>query len=323
MNSGNFRERRERAWQELDELISSVEKGRPAEGVEQLPKRFREACSDLALANHRMYEGGVVSRLNALVIRGYKLLYRTRRKGGEAFVRFVGVTFPNTIRSEWRLFWLCSAMFWLPFFAMMLSVHVDIDWARSILGPQGMSQMETFYGGDAGDQVRELRSEYGSNFHMFCFYIMNNVGIDFQVFAGGIVACFGTIFFTIHNGLALGASAGYANYACNPESFWTFVAGHSSFELLGLVVAAMAGMRLGMGVLSPGRMTRAKAIGASARRALPLLFGAAGMTTLAAVVEGFWSAQDFEPAVKYGFGAAMWILHVAYFTLAGRGAHAA
>ena len=318
MNSGNFQERRQEAWQELDQLIESVEKGKPAPGVDQLPKKFREACSDLALANHRMYAGSVVSRLNDLVIRGYKLLYRSRRKGTESFVRFVGVTFPATVRKESRLFWLCSAMFWIPFFGMMAMAHVNIDWVQSILGPEGMAGMEEMYGGKE-QQISHLRSEFGSNFRMFAFYIENNVSIDFRVFAGGIVAGLGTIFFTVYNGLALGASAGYVNYACDPESFWTFVAGHSSFELLGLVVAAMAGMRLGMGVLKPGRMSRGKAIAASAKQSLPLIFGAAGMTALAAVVEGFWSAQDLPAMVKYGFGATMWVLHIAYFTLLGRG----
>ena len=60
MNSGNFQERRQKAWQELDQMIDSVEKGKPVEGVDELPKKFREACSDLALANHRMYGGSVV-----------------------------------------------------------------------------------------------------------------------------------------------------------------------------------------------------------------------------------------------------------------------
>ncbi|MGB6221829.1 stage II sporulation protein M [Haloferula sp.] len=322
MNSGNFQEKRQESWQELDRLIESVEKGKPVEGVDQLPRKFREACSDLALANHRMYGGSVVSRLNELVIRGYKLLYRSRRKGTESFVRFIGVSFPAAVRKEWRLFWLCNAMFWLPFFGMMAMAQVNIDWVQSIIGAEGMASMEQMYGGEE-EQISHLRSEFGSNFRMFAYYIEHNISIDFRIFAGGIVACLGTIFFTVYNGLALGASAGYVNYACNPESFWTFVAGHSSFELLGMVVASMAGMRLGLGVLKPGRMSRGKAIAEAAKRSLPLIFGAAGMTALAAVVEGFWSAQALPATVKYGFGIAMWLLHIAYFTLLGRGKHEA
>ncbi|BCX49260.1 conserved hypothetical protein [Haloferula helveola] len=317
MKEGNFETRRREAWDDFERLVTSVEKSKPAQGVEELPRRFREMCSDLALANHRMYRGQLVGRLNELVIRGYKLLYRTRRRGTESFVRFIVSDFPAAVRRDWRLFWLCNAMFWLPFFGMMAMPWINIDWVQSILGPHGMAQMEAMYGGEE-EQLSYLRSEFGSNFMMFGHYIQNNVSIDFRIFAGGIVACLGTIFFLVYNGLAIGAAAGYVTYACNPKSFWTFVAGHSSFELLGMVVAGMAGMKLGLAVLRPGRMTRAKAIGVSAKKALPLILGAGGMTVLAACVEGFWSAQPLPAHVKYTVGIIFWVLHAAYFLLLGR-----
>jgi uncharacterized membrane protein SpoIIM required for sporulation len=322
MKEGNFEERRREAWQKFDDLVGSLERRKPMAGVSELPRRFREMCADLSLANHRMYGGEVVNRLNDLVIRGYKTLYRSQRKGGESFVRFVVRDFPAAVRKDWRLFWLCNVMFWLPFGLMMAMTWIDLDWVQAILGPEGMAKLEMMYGGEA-EQLSHLRSEFGSNFQMFCFYIQNNVSIDFRIFAGGIVACLGTIFFLVYNGLSIGASAGYVTYACNPQSFWSFVAGHSSFELIGMVIAGMAGMRLGLAVLKPGRMTRPKAIAAAAKKALPLIYGAAGMTAIAAVIEGFWSAQGLPAMVKYSFGVAMWVLHVAYFLLLGRGHHEA
>ena len=42
------------------------------------------------------------------------------------------------------------------------------------------------------------------------------------------------------------------------------------------------------------------------------------MTTLAAVIEGFWSAQRIPSEVKYAFGIAGWILCAVYFLIAGR-----
>ena len=318
MSSGSFEERRRESWQELDQLITSVERGKPAPGVEQLPRKFREACSDLGLATHRMYGRGVVERLNALVIRGYKLLYRSRKRGAESFVRFTTVTFPSTVRREWRLFWLCSLLFWGPFFAMLAMPWINMEWIQAVLKPEGMAAMESMYGSQE-DQIQFLRDEYGSNFMIFGHYIQNNISIDFRMFAGGIVACLGTLFFMVYNGIYIGAAAGYASYACNPESFWTFVSGHSSFELLGMVVAGMAGMRLGIGVLRPGRMTRAKSVRDAAKRSLPLILGAAGMTFLAAVVEGFWSAQPLAASTKYGVGATFWVMHALYFLLMGRG----
>src|SRR5262249_6666528 len=155
----------------------------------------------------------------------------------------------------------------------------------------GMMSMEFMYGGDQHEQMRNLRGEFGSNFQMFGFYIQHNVGIDFQIFAGGILAGLGTIYALVYNGVALGASAGYANYACNPVSFWSFVAGHSSYELLGMIVAGMAGMRLGLGVLKPGRLPRGRSLAEAGKKALPLIYGAGVMTAIAACFEGFWSAE--------------------------------
>jgi uncharacterized membrane protein SpoIIM required for sporulation len=323
MSLGSFEERRAAEWRELDQLIESVEKRAPAPGVTELPRRFRQACADLAIARHRMYSGQLIDRLNSLVIRGYKLLYRSRRAGWESALRFAVIEFPQAVRREARLFWLCSALFWLPFFGMIATAWIDIDWIQAVLGPQGMARMESMYGGDQKQQISHLREEFGANFAMFAHYIQNNIGIDFSIFAGGILACLGTIFFLLFNGIQLGASTGYVQYACNPESFWTFVAGHSSFELLGMIVAGMAGFRIGLGVLKPGRLPRGRAIAAAAKQALPLIYGAGIMTALAACIEGFWSARDIEPAIKYTVGIAGWVIHILYFTFMGRGQRAA
>ena len=294
-----------------------MERGQPGPGAQDLPRRFREICADLALASHRMYRSTTLDRLNHLVIRGYKILYRSRSGGGERFVRFVARDFPAAVRADWRLFWLCSLMFWLPFFSMLWIAKVDLDWVRAMLGPEQMASMEQMYG-SGEDQIAAFREEFGSNFAMFGFYIWNNIGIDFRIFAGGVIGGLGTMFYLIFNGLHIGAAAGYATYACDPQAFWTFVAGHSAPELIGMIVAGMAGMKLGVGVLRPGRMSRGKSLAAAAKRSLPLVYGAGGMTLLAASIEGFWSAQAWEPVVKYSFGGVMWALHVGYFCFLGR-----
>lgn len=317
MTSGDFEHKNHGRWLEYERLLASLEKGGSVSGAEQLPQRFRELCVDLSLAESRMYGARITERLNALVIRGYEVIYRTRRGGWEKFLWFVLAGFPQAVRREWRLFWLCSMVFWLPFLVMMVSAAYDIRWAQAMLGPDGMSSMEMMYGGKS-EQIAHLRSEYGSNFMMFCFYIYNNVAIDFRTFAGGMAGGVGTLVFLLVNGMAMGAAAGYVNHTCNPESFWTFVIGHSSFELLGMVVSGMAGMRLGLAILRPGRLPRVRALVEASKQAMPLIYGAALLTGLAAVVEGFWSAQDIPSGVKYAFGTAGWLLLTVYFLLAGR-----
>lgn len=317
MTSGDFEHKNQERWCETERLIDSFERRKPGGDAATLPRRFREICTDLSLARARMYGPHITERLNGLVIRGYEAVYRTRRDGLRHAGEFLAVGFPEAVRREWRLFWLCNAVFWLPFVAMLLSSKHDIQWIQAVLGTDGMVNMEQMYAGK-DEQISHLRDAYGSNFMMFCFYIYNNVSIGFRIFAGGMAAGLGTIFFLMFNGLYLGAAAGYVNHACNPESFWSFVAGHSSFELLGMVVSGMAGLRLGMAILNPGRLPRVRALVEASKKAMPLIYGAALMTFLAAVIEGFWSARPVASEIKYAVGIAGWVLHALYFGLAGR-----
>ncbi|MFT4177190.1 MAG: stage II sporulation protein M [Luteolibacter sp.] len=322
MTSGDFEARNQARWQEYEELVTALEKGKKPADAGELPRRFRELCLDLSLAENRMYGGRITERLNALVIRGYKLVYQRRRGGMEKVAAFVAADFPRTIRREWKLFVICSLVFWVPFFVTMLSAGHDLRWVQAILGTEGMASMEQMYG-DKDTQIAHLREEYGSNFMMFCFYIYNNVGIDFRVFAGGMLAGLGTLFYLVFNGLHIGAAAGYVNHAGNPEAFWSFVAGHSALELVGVVVSGMAGLKIGNAIVKPGRLTRVGALVAAAKEALPLIYGAALMTSLAAVIEGFWSAEPFPSMVKYTVGILGWILLAAYLLFAGRRGNAA
>lgn len=318
MNRKTFEEQGEKTWSELESLLVVVERSKRAkqDNLDRLPLLFRQACSDLALAEHRIYGGKVTARLNNLVIRGYKALYKPARPVAEGMLTFFGRSFPQAVRSHARLFWLNMLLFWGSFLAMAFSVRFDPIWVQSVLGPDGMTMMEQMYN-ERGPQDA-LRERFGSDFMMFCFYVYNNIGIDFMTFAGGILAGLGTIFFMVFNGIHIGAATGYAHYACRPDTFYSFVAGHSSFELLAAVISGTAGMVLGLAILKPGRRSRRQAMIDAGRSALPLILGAASMTLLAACIEGFWSAQPLAPPVKYAVGLAFWALLVSYLLFAGR-----
>ena len=318
MNRQEFEQRKSDEWSNLDLRIKGLEGRGPAVEPEKIPGMFRRVCHDLALAQYRMYGSLICDRLNSLSIRGYRLIHRSKGGFGECSIQFVFNTFPNSLRREWKLFVVSSLVFWVPFFLMWWSASQEIAWVQAILGPEMMMQVEGMYGKDA-DTVEYLRGEHGANFQMFTHYIKNNVGIDFKLFAGGILYGIGTLFFLVFNGLYIGAVFGYVDYAGDPEKLLTFVAGHSSFELLGMIVVGMAGLKVGFALLAPGRLSRAQSLTQAGRYALPLLIGGALMTGLAAVVEGFWSAQAISANVKYGVGIFFWILHLVYFLFVGRG----
>jgi uncharacterized membrane protein SpoIIM required for sporulation len=180
-----------------------------------------------------------------------------------------------------------------------------------------VAQYESMY--DSDRRVIGYARENDDNLAMFGFYIGNNVGIGFQTFAAGIFAGVGSLFLLVYNGVSIGMVAGFLTARGHGDLFWQFVCGHSAFELNAIVLCGMTGLMLGKALLSPGQRLRRDALVEAAHVAVPLLYGAAAMLFVAAVIEAFWSAQaSISPPVKYAMAASWWLLVVIYFLFAGR-----
>ncbi len=311
-----FQQMNEARWQESERCLQRLEQGEKlsAEEVRALPSLFRKVCQDLGLSGERLYGFSLTSRLNHLVMGGFRHLHRSRARLEP--IRFLTRTFPGAFKHNLPLFWLSALLFWLPFCLLAFSGHWGLTWIQAIIGPDGMQAIDAMYGKE-GDALKHGRETHGSDFMMFAHYIQNNVSIDFRTFAGGIFFGIGTLFFTIFNGLAIGAVFGYVQAMGDPVKLWTFVSGHSAFELVGLHIASMAGFRLGWGMIRPGQLTRMAALVKNARESLVLLGGAAVLTFLAAFIEGFWSGHPNPPMLKYGVGIFFWMLTIVYLA-AGR-----
>ena len=193
------------------------------------------------------------------------------------------------------------------------------DFVHYLLSPQQIASFHEMY--DPANRRLGMR-EADTSMAMFGFYIWNNVRIGFQTFAGGLAAGVGSAYFLGANGVIIGAVAGYLTQVGYTETFWSFVAGHSSLELLAIVLSGAAGFKLGMAVIAPGNRTRKAALMAAARPAVRIMYGAAIMFFGAAFVEAFWSPITEIPfTAKIAVGSAGWVLLLAYFLFAGR-AHA-
>ncbi|MES2598931.1 MAG: stage II sporulation protein M [Verrucomicrobiota bacterium] len=319
MSPNHFESENKERWERLQQMLDKVEEKGAKEnaGVEELPTLFRQVCHDLSLAQHRMYGTRLTDKLNALAISGYRVLERRISGGWERLADMVIREFPRAVQQERGLFWFCMAMFWLPFLFLAIWTPYDPEWAMAILGPEGMINMEMMYG-TGTSPMDYMREEFGSNFGMFGFYIWNNVSIDLRTFAGGLFGGVGSIIIMLFNGAHIGAATGYVHHACNPETFYSFTSGHSAPELMGVVVSGMAGMRLGLSIVKPGPYDRKTALVLGGRKAFVLIMGAVMMTSFAAVIEGFWSANPMPPVIKYSFGAVMWAGTLAYLFLCGR-----
>ncbi len=321
MTPSQFEHDNQARWQRLETMLESIDQGKAPEDVEELPTLFRQTCHDLSLARHRMYGNRVRERLNTLATQTYRVLERRIGGGWERLYRLLMQEFPRAVRSEPRLFWLCTVLFWAPFFFFTFWTPHDPEWAMRVLGPEQMMAVEEMYGHHTSPEEFK-REHFGSDFGMFCFYIWNNVSIDLRTFASGLLFGVGTIFVVVYNGLMIGCTAGYVHHACNMETFYSFVAGHSAPELMGVVISGMAGLKLGFSLIKPGPYDRKTALILGGRKAFLLIVGACVMTSFAAVIEGFWSATPMAPIIKYLFGGIIWVVTLSYLAFSGREANA-
>lgn len=315
--------RRQAEWDAWDRWLKG---GKPARGApdaaegiaaDALPHRFRRLCHDLALARDRQYSSVLTAALHRRVLAAHQRIYGAHKPEGNALLRFAAGGLPALVRSEWRLVAAAFLLFFLPMAGIILAIQAWPDAALLMLSPETIGEIEEMYAPSARHLGRPRSAS--SEWAMWAFYIANNVRIDFQVFAGGIAFGLGTVFYLLFNALYIGAIAGHLTQIGFVETFWGFVAGHSAFELTGVVLSGAAGLKLGAALAMPGRRSRRAALLEDGRVAVRLLYGAAALTFLAAFVEAFWSPGRGTPfEVKLGLGALLWLLTWAYLLLAGR-----
>lgn len=299
-------------WDEFEKFLDQGKSFGPAE----LPARYRRLCQSLALAADRRYSPALVDRLNRLALRGHHVLYQNRRRQSQRVWEFVVAGFPALVRREWRLVAVATLLFFGPAAGLLAVLQLFPDFVHYLLTPEQIASFHEMY--DPAARRIGMR-EADTSLLMFGFYIWNNVRIGFQTFAGGLLAGVGSVWFLAANGVVIGAVAGYLTQIGYGQTFWSFVAGHSSLELLAIVLSGSAGLRLGLAVIAPGNQSRRSALVAAARPAVRMMYGAALMFLAAAFVEAFWSPlTEVDYAVKIGAGLAGWMVLLAYFAFAGR-----
>jgi uncharacterized membrane protein SpoIIM required for sporulation len=291
------------------------------EGAGAFARRYQALARDLAVARSRGYSRRLVARLNDLVLRGHNRIYERRVGYGAAVRTFLLAGFPRRVRLAWRFVLASGLLFSAPLVGMAVTVLVSPEWVYSVMSAEQAAELEAMYDPTASVIGRERTSD--SDFAMFGFYVMNNVGISFQLFASGLLLGLGSAFYLVFNGLHIGAAAGHMVNSGFTETFSGFVAGHGPFELTAIVISGAAGLMLGYGLLAPGRESRSASLQRAAREAVPLVLGAALMLLVAAFVEAFWSSiSAIAVPIKHAVGAALWLLVLAYLVSAGRDGNA-
>lgn len=300
--------------------LQSSRKKRNRQSSYPMVRLYRQICQHYALAKQRHYSPQLVAQLQYRVKVGHRLIYQRNSNFIDKFLTFILYEFPARLRQHKLLFWIAFCLFYVPFFLMLIGCYLNNELIYSVMSPMEVMQMEYMYDPSNRQIGRSMERQSDSDVMMFGWYVYNNIGIDFRMYASGIFAGVGTVLMTLYNGVVIGAVAGHLTQLGYSETFWSFVCGHSSFELMGAVVASCAGLRLAQALIAPFPYYRKDAFIVAGKQSIQILLGAGLMTFIAAFIEAFWSSSSAIPnGVKYAVALVFWVLVLSYLAFAGRG----
>lgn len=304
-------------WLLFAEHCELLEERKPLENKIDFSAQYREVCHNLALAQQRGFSPYLVARLEQLAARGHQLLYKNRQSFLGRLTRFIAFGFPRLVRKNASLFWLTTAICYLPAVIVMLIVLAEPDMAYSLLGNGTPETLEANF--DPTNERITTNRDIDSDFQMFGYYLWNNITVDLRTFAGGILAGIGSLFILMINAVLLGGASGHMLNLGYEDTFFTFIIAHGAPELTGMVISAMAGLKIGWGLIAPGNYSRKDALLLRSKEGIRLLFGAIFLTALAAPIEAFWSSiGTISPTVKYTVGTICWLLVAYYLAFVGK-----
>ncbi|GMO32022.1 MAG: stage II sporulation protein M [Termitinemataceae bacterium] len=311
-----FLQQREKSWNDFEVMLLGGKK-EIKKNAGLFVESLRDLTSDLNTSKANAFDPAITERLNRLVNDGSHILYKKRSLPLKEFLSFIIKTFPQAVRKNWKVIIACHVIFYglYIFFALLCAKYKDVT--NMMIDAEERHNILSMY--DPSSRYFLKPRNITNDADMFGFYIYNNVTIAFRTFAAGFFAGIGSLVSLIFNAVFLGAVTGLIIDAGFTQTFFSFIAGHSPFELTGIVFSAAAGILLGWSVFFTNGLSRSASIRKYGKTAAPLIAGSAMMIVVAAVIEAFFSSRH-EVAVTYhyAFGGFFWIILIAYFLFCGR-----
>ncbi len=284
--------KRREDWQALEKLCTLLENRVTAKllasDVTRMATLYRSACADLALADAYELPPDTVQYLHKLVGRAHNQLHRSKRFEFARWKKTLLQDVPRYIFHD-RCVRVAAFLFWGVFILSAFLAASTTAWpeyAETLLGPDQIDLLEKSFKDPIG-------TNSSGDIFKPSFYIRHNTTIGLQCFVGGLLVIPG-LYITVFNAAVLGGSFGYMarpDVAASPN-FYHFVTAHAPFELTAVVLAAGAGLRLGMAVLRTEGFTRIASLTKKANEAVPIMGASGIMFFLAAVIEGCISPSN-------------------------------
>jgi len=305
MRLDRFEGEREAGWRELEALLGHAGGGADRlepDAVLRLGALYRAAAADLSLARRAFPADPVTARLEALVLQARQAVYADE-PARSSLRAFLGRGYWRRVRERPGLLWLAAALLFGP---MALAAAWGLDDPGAAIGIVPEQFAGAGEGGESAAGTLSTAEEAALSSEIFT----NNIRVSLLAIAGGLLLGLGTAAVTIFNGAFIGAIAGLAIGAGDAETFFALVVPHGVLELSCIVIAVVAGLRIGWAIVEPGTLTRGASLRREARPAMELVLGTMPWFVLAGVVEGFvtGSLPGLAPAIAVGvgLGALFW-----------------
>jgi uncharacterized membrane protein SpoIIM required for sporulation len=302
--------RRTSDWERLGVLLDQLESGVPGDRqlLAELMALYRRAAEDLSRARTMTVNPEVLTRLNHLVGRAYRVVHGNRRRTmrWSALVEFYTIDLPAALVHCRRHLGGAALLLLLGALAGFVVVRSDPTAIHELIPEQFLSEDVGERIAHIEDQPERIQDTVAATTFAASLYT-HNIQVAFLAFALGALTILGGWWLLLTNGVILGAVAAQYIGAGETTFFTAWVGPHGALELPAIAVAAAAGLRLGPALLLPGDSGRTRALRSAMPDACRLLGGAVTMLVFAGMIEGSFS-QFSSKTVPYAVKIAVALL---------------
>lgn len=311
-----FRAAREADWAKLESLLDRIERGSlrklSDEDLFALPVMYRATLSSLSVARETSLDRELVRYLEALATRAYFVTYSIRAPMGPRILRFFTRDWPEAVLALRRELAVTVILMAAGLAAAWLLIAQDAAWFYAII-PQSLAQ-----GRDPTASTADLKRVLGAGQHGFLeffatFLFAHNSQVAFLSYALGAAFALPTLLLMVYNGCMIGAlMALYASHGLGLElAGWLAI--HGTTELFAISISGAAGLRIGMAVAFPGRLSRLTAATRAGQLGGVAMIGVVLMLFVAGGLEGIGRQIVIDTGARFAIGGMMLVGWLLYF----------
>jgi uncharacterized membrane protein SpoIIM required for sporulation len=294
-------------WDRLDTL--SRRRRLAGDEVDELVRLYQRAATHLSVVRSSAPDPVLAARLSRTVAGARAAVAGDHEPVPREIARFVSVSFPAAVyRARWAI--VATTAFSL-LIAMAMAWWMVVD-----------PRVEAAMGTEA--EIRRLvevdferyYSEHAAGSFAAKVWT-NNAWIAAQCLSFGVTGVM-PVYVLFLNAVNLGAVGGLMAVHDRLGLFLGLILPHGLLELTAVFVAAGAGLRLFWAWVSPGPLTRARAMAVEGRSMVTVALGLVAVLGVSGVVEAFVTPSSLPTWARISVGATVWVGFIAYIGYFGR-----